>query len=503
MCSEHVCANRYDVKLQKKATEEWAEEINRSQDPVGSAIIEETPEVPVVQPVPVRASPRPYPERPSSRGRHRPSPISRTSSLQGQSQIISEETQRTALVEAQQAIIRHEDISPLQTPVITTPPVVVRPQTYAAVAAQPPVIPQVTPQAPPQPPMATISLQDLVKALTESREKNGRAAEPEKYDGTEKPGYFIKDCEMFFADQPGYAATVTNVDHKKIRFVMTHTKGRPHTWCRTKFTEYDKGTYPTWDAFKTSFASAFQKVDDKIDAQVRLESLKPHDFKSINDYNVEFNRILEETETSNADTDTKVQMYYVKGLPQHIAEPIYTRETAPATLTEWQTAALRIDNRRQALLRLKKGIHGLANPSVNGQRSGRLDEPMDIDAVNIQNPRNRNCYNCGGPNHIAKNCTAPKRNQQGQINQNRQYQPRNTNYQPRNSQGQFQRTNQTNNRANVRNMEIEDQKEEEEDENPIDIEATIMEMPEEEVHGLMARYLEAKGIEAAEEGFGQ
>jgi hypothetical protein len=111
-----------------------------------------------------------------------------------------------------------------------------------------------------------INLQDLVDTLNQSKETTSKAAEPEKYDGTEKPGYFLDDCEMFFADYKAYASTVKDVDQKKIQFVMTHTKDKPYIWNRTKFAEYNNIAYPTWANYKKDFIAAFQKVDDKIDA---------------------------------------------------------------------------------------------------------------------------------------------------------------------------------------------------------------------------------------------
>lgn len=329
----------------------------------------------------------------------------------------------------------------------------------------------------------TVELKDLVSALKGLYDQKTSAAVPTKYDGTGKPTHFLEDCEVYFAEKPNMS------DEQKVRFVITHCDGKPKVWGRIKFAEYHTGTYPTWAAFKTEFTEAFQKVDEKLDARIKLENMDYRKYHSVNEYNVEFNQLLKDAGiTGTGVDDNTVVLNYLKGLERGLATTIYSKDTQPSTLKEWMEAATKIDNKKHALMKLWKlkiaPSFPASSSASSGRGSGRLDEPMDIDAI-TQRSDPRKCFNCGGVGHIQRNCPSPRYPRQGTSQSNqRPASPL------RNQQGQFQRTNQTKqptNRSNVRTVETEAQAEEVPAEE--DLKTRIRAMPVEELMEIVDDYI--------------
>lgn len=312
-----------------------------------------------------------------------------------------------------------------------------------------------------------ITLEDLVKAL-----HNEKAKKPDMYNGDTSPRLFIEDCELYFKDSNAYNLVdnqnniIPGAVGKQIRFIFPLLKDRPKEWVRLKNRAYAATTptvYPAWDDFKKEFIKAFQIVDEAIEARVRLDTIKQKQFPSVNAYNMAYNTLLDQG-SINA-TDKEALQYYLKGLNYNIAEKLYTRERPPAGLAAWQEAAATLDGGLQSFARYLKGPSTSSGYKAHtaGRGSNRIDEPMDIDAIEQQGSNNRRCYTCNSKFHLARNCPHKDR---ATPNPNRNYQNfrggrgggrggNQNNFQPRNQQGQFQRPNSGNNRSNIRAAETD------------------------------------------------
>lgn len=268
-----------------------------------------------------------------------------------------------------------------------------------------------------------ITLEDLVKAL-----HNEKAKKPDMYNGDTSARLFIEDCELYFKDSNAYNLVdnqnniIPGAVGKQIRFIFPLLKDRPKEWVRLKNQAYAATTptvYPAWDDFKKEFIKAFQIVDEAIEARVRLDTIKQKQFPSVNAYNVAYNTLLDQGSIDA--TDKEALQYYLKGLNYNIAEKLYTRERPPAGLAAWQEAAATLDGGLQSFARYLKGPSTSSGYKAHtaGRGSNRIDEPMDIDAIEQQGSDNRRCYTCDSKFHLARNCPHKDR---ATPNPNRNYQ---------------------------------------------------------------------------------
>lgn len=89
-------------------------------------------------------------------------------------------------------------------------------------------------------------------------------------------------------------------------------------------------------------------------------------------------------------TNKEALQYYLKGLNYNIAEKLYTRERPPVSLAAWQEAAATLDGGLQSFARYLKGPSTSSGYKAQtaGRGSSRIDEPIDIDAIEQQGSNN-------------------------------------------------------------------------------------------------------------------
>lgn len=164
-------------------------------------------------------------------------------------------------------------------------------------------------------------------------------------------------------------------------------------------------------------------------------------------------------------TSKKAIRLYLKGLRMQLAEILYGRENPPTTLDQWMSSAATLDTGMKSLHKMLKGekvsIPNTHRNVTSGRGSERLDEPMDIGAVEQKSTNEQRCFTCDGKFHLSRDCPFRGRNPQSTGRGGRgggRGRGRN-NFQPHNNQGQFQQPNNygnnrfNNNRSNVRAME--------------------------------------------------
>jgi len=110
---------------------------------------------------------------------------------------------------------------------------------------------------------------------------------------------------------------------------------------------------------------------------------------------------------------------FKRNMNKQILETIYRREILPATLLEWQTAAINIDRRRAELQQFTGG--GYRSQNTQQRLAGQTQyyrpntanpaQPKDPNAMDVNRTctrgGNRTCYNCGKEGHFKAQCPKP------------------------------------------------------------------------------------------------
>ena len=185
--------------------------------------------------------------------------------------------------------------------------------------------------------------------------------------------------------------------------------------------------FGTWKGFKKEIRRMFGDIDEIKTAEDHLYGLKQTG--SALTYATEFQRYGNQT---NWDTSALIS-HYRRGLKSHVRMELARMEHQPTDMVSLIEHTVRIDNR---LYEFQKERRTYANPKTNYKyrgnegrkrdnhpRDNRWNDPMELDATfKTERPRDpkkdrqfkeRLCFNCDKPGHMARDCRQPKKGNGG------------------------------------------------------------------------------------------
>jgi hypothetical protein len=235
-----------------------------------------------------------------------------------------------------------------------------------------------------------------------------------------KAKQFISSCDLYFAVN----GTTYDTDTKKVAFALSFmTGGAAAAWKEQKLMEYTAAgaTWPTWDAFKTNFNTAFSAVADAATARTELKTL----FQDgpVDDYIAKFRDLIGRSGITQE--EAKIE-YFLDGLHKDLVDCIYLMPTPPTTLEGMYTAAA---NAFQAAQRSKAyGARGRERMGATAMAKQEKDQPQPLQltlrSLNIEE-RERHireglCFRCHRTGHRSRD-----HNSDGTLRRGAQsYQPR-------------------------------------------------------------------------------
>ena len=256
---------------------------------------------------------------------------------------------------------------------------------------------------------------------------------PEPFDGNRtKLKSFLLKCDLYMGFN-GYKF-VNETD--RILWVTTLLKGPAFDWMEPHVTDYidNKGPngelvednmfdetltiFRSFKGFKKRISRVFGDIDQERNSERFLENLKQRG--SAATYTAEFQQHSGRTDWD----DTALRWKYYQGLKDAVKDEI-ARSDRPTTLQGLIELAIKIDNRNYERRLEKSGQKASWSNSKKPKRNNNWPQPMELDAT--QKPsqtkdtkkdrqyKERLCFNCNKPGHIARNCQQ-KREKGKQLN---------------------------------------------------------------------------------------
>ncbi|TFY64420.1 hypothetical protein EVJ58_g2647 [Rhodofomes roseus] len=240
---------------------------------------------------------------------------------------------------------------------------------------------------------------------------------PDKFKGQAtdaKP--FIRRLEMYYSatgnadanDQRKIAYALLLIDDNSDAFYWK----KLHMDGEADAQEEGKHAFESWKDFKEAFLKAFPVYAEGDRDSIMLTTLKQGKTPTPA-FIPKFRSIASRTDLS----DKTLSGFFKRAIRRDLLDKAMNMEP-PTTLQGWFDLVLRLDSRQIYNTNYYEGgnsggnNHRSSYPS--GRGSGRLDEPMEIDAMD-QRERQRHqelglCFGCHKPGHLLRNCPEKRLN---------------------------------------------------------------------------------------------
>jgi hypothetical protein len=263
-------------------------------------------------------------------------------------------------------------------------------------------------------------------ALVGNIHKDVKIPVPESYHGERsKLKGFLIQADLYLTFHGAHFSS----DTERVLWVVTLLRGAALNWIEGYIQDYMKNTnakgqittamrvdtqkmFGTYKGFILRINATFGEVDEEKVAERAIQTLRQKG--SAATYTAEFQRYS----TKTGWNDDALRAQYYRGLKDFVKDEL-VREDKAESLEELITTAVKIDNRNYERALERKGFY---DPGYR-QRAPRNHDnswprPMELD-VATEKPRlspqdkekhmrNRTCFNCGKPGHMARNCKTSK-----------------------------------------------------------------------------------------------
>jgi hypothetical protein len=258
-----------------------------------------------------------------------------------------------------------------------------------------------------------------------------RMADPPSFDGSIKETEnFLSSLANIFDSQPSSFPT----PESKIRYSLTFLTGGASNWRKLLLRDNSDGyfDFSSWPAFVDRFRETFGNPHLVDEARRKLWTIRQGS-RTSEDFFLEFEEIRLEANIC----ENSVIMFLQAALRTSILNEVLRRDPPPKTYSEWKAASLRADHnqRNSAATRSFQQLSTSSLPqrqstfqpfrqrfttnnqtsnSANSISTSSTNPPSTQDSNKprmnnntSQKPsgtKNKDCWNCGDPNHFSRNC---------------------------------------------------------------------------------------------------
>ena len=255
-----------------------------------------------------------------------------------------------------------------------------------------------------------------------SRKNVCLAATPDAFDGN-KANYrkFLRQLKLFMT---AYAKEFDE-DEAKIVFVLSLMKeGTAELWAQTYTDQVidNNGYYGSWATFQEELNKSFVDYEENKRALQRLNALV-QGRDSAADYFTKFEQHAKAAGV-RLHEDVQVISQVEHGLNPGILDKIYASGEVPYSYENYRIRAVAIDElwrRRQEMKQpeaktrpvVRDDWRNRGKPRTNERVVAKDPNAMEVDASRAK--QGRNCYLCGSPEHIMKDCTKRLQNRAAEV----------------------------------------------------------------------------------------